>query len=129
MTADEARLILNVKREDGMDAILKVRSSLLSLYFSIPCPSFDKKLILKTGLQRYEHLFKVNSPPPPPEKPVSGKPRPQYWSHYLQSKVVRAKERLEAEMKTATSEAEAATKDAGEAAQKTGNEAPPPPSQ
>ncbi|EJD02834.1 protein transporter [Fomitiporia mediterranea MF3/22] len=79
MTADEARQILNVQREDGLESMLR----------------------------NYQHLFKVNSPPPPPEKPVaSSRARSQYWSHYLQSKVVRAKERLEAEMKTSV-EAEA----------------------
>lgn len=49
--------------------------------------------------QNYEHLFKSNSPPPPPEKPVSGKQSLQFHSHYLQSKVFCARERLEAELK------------------------------
>lgn len=54
--------------------------------------------------QNYEHLFKVNSPPPPPEKgakpaTAAGKKTLAYYSHYLQSKVVRACERLEAEAK------------------------------
>ncbi|KAI0745980.1 hypothetical protein C8Q76DRAFT_46422 [Earliella scabrosa] len=79
MTADEARLILNVKKEDSVERIL----------------------------QNYEHLFKQNSPPPPPAKPVSAKqPQPAH-SHYLQSKVVRAKERLEAELKAELAEKEA----------------------
>ncbi|KAL5523666.1 hypothetical protein ACEPAG_7839 [Sanghuangporus baumii] len=96
MTPDEARLILNVKREDGMDAILR----------------------------HYEHLFKANSPPPPPEKPVSSRQKHQFWSHYLQSKVVRAKERLEAEAKSSVeAEAELAAK----ATERPPNEAPPPP--
>ncbi|KAH9485352.1 Mitochondrial import inner membrane translocase subunit tim16 [Psilocybe cubensis] len=74
MTLDEAQLILNVKRGDDMKQILK----------------------------NYEHLFKANSPPPPPEKPVPGKKAvaPTH-SHYLQSKVFRARERIEAEMKIA----------------------------
>lgn len=48
-------------------------------------------------------LFKQNSPPPPPEKPVpvSKKTPIPTWSHYLQSKVVRARERLEAEAQLA----------------------------
>ena len=43
-------------------------------------------------LQSYEHLFKANSP----AQPVKGKT--QAYSHYLHSKVVRAKERIEAEI-------------------------------
>ncbi|KAF8647129.1 hypothetical protein AX16_006960 [Volvariella volvacea WC 439] len=74
MTLDEAHLILNTKNGDPMEQILK----------------------------NYEHLFKANSPPPPPAKPAAptrGRHAfvPQN-SHYLQSKVVRARERLEAEL-------------------------------
>ncbi|KAF9478635.1 protein transporter [Pholiota conissans] len=78
MTVDEAQLILNVKRESPMEQILK----------------------------NYEHLFKVNSPPPPPAKPATGKQTPSYHSHYLQSKVWRARERLEAEFKIGEAPAE-----------------------
>lgn len=91
MTIDEARLILNVKKEDPMEKIL----------------------------QHYEHLFKANSPPAAPPKPQPGKKAtPQFWSHYLQSKVVRARERIEAETKAAEAESAAPTQDAN---------APPPP--
>ncbi|KZO98920.1 hypothetical protein CALVIDRAFT_427375 [Calocera viscosa TUFC12733] len=71
MTLDEAHLILNTRKAD-------------------PIP---------TVLQKYEHLFKQNSPAPPPEpgKPVPKVPPPH--SHYLQSKVFRAMERIEAESK------------------------------
>ncbi|PSR72843.1 hypothetical protein PHLCEN_2v11292 [Hermanssonia centrifuga] len=50
-------------------------------------------------------MFKANSPPPPPAKPAAGKKAvlPAY-SHYLQSKVVRALERIEAENKMAEAE-------------------------
>ncbi|KAI0374162.1 protein transporter [Pilatotrama ljubarskyi] len=71
MTADEARLILNVKKDDPIEKIV----------------------------QNYEHLFKANSPPEKPPKVTSGKTPPPTHSHYLQSKVVRAKERLDAELK------------------------------
>jgi import inner membrane translocase subunit TIM16 len=53
-------------------------------------------------VQRYEHLFKYNSLPgvTAPTKPVVGKrAQVKYHSHYLQSKVVRARERIEAEHK------------------------------
>ncbi|KDQ55862.1 hypothetical protein JAAARDRAFT_37293 [Jaapia argillacea MUCL 33604] len=74
MTLDEAHLILNVKRGEAMEQITK----------------------------HYEHLFKANSPPvdPPKPKPLPGgktqPPAPSH-SHYLQSKVVRALERIQAE--------------------------------
>jgi len=64
--------------------------------------------------QRYEHLFKQNSPSETtaPAKPVAGKrTQVKYYSHYLQSKVVRARERIEAEHKL----------------QSTSSEPPPPP--
>ncbi|KAH9948665.1 hypothetical protein B0H21DRAFT_221193 [Amylocystis lapponica] len=73
MTADEARLILNVKKEDPTERML----------------------------QQYEHLFKANAQQAPPPKPAAGarQPHPPVYSHYLQSKVVRARERLDAELK------------------------------
>ncbi|EIW63457.1 protein transporter [Trametes versicolor FP-101664 SS1] len=79
MTADEARLILNVKKEDTVERIV----------------------------QNYEHLFKANSPPEKAPKPTPGKQPVPTNSHYLQSKVVRAKERLEAELKVPEEEAAA----------------------
>ncbi|TFK22580.1 protein transporter [Coprinopsis marcescibilis] len=83
MTIDEAQLILNVKKDTPMEQVLK----------------------------NYEHLFKANSPPAKPEKPVkpvTGKQAaiPTH-SHYLQSKVFRAKERWEAELKLSGSAPEA----------------------
>ncbi|KAG9316721.1 protein transporter [Chiua virens] len=92
MTLDEAHLILNAKRGEAMETILK----------------------------NYEHLFKVNAPRPPPDPPASGSragrpPPPPAHSHYLQSKVVRAHERIEAEMRMAQEDAPAgATKPAAE---------------
>ncbi|KAJ2918511.1 hypothetical protein MD484_g1882, partial [Candolleomyces efflorescens] len=97
MTLDEASLILNVKKDSPLEQVLK----------------------------NYEHLFKANSAPPKPEKPV--KPTPKQasiptHSHYLQSKVVRAKERWEAELKVMQS----APAEAAEAS--TPTTPPPPPS-
>ncbi|KAF9792897.1 hypothetical protein BJ322DRAFT_1031898 [Thelephora terrestris] len=74
LTLDEAHLILNTKKEDQLERVLT----------------------------NYEHLFKQNSPPETttPAKPVAGKrAQAKYHSHYLQSKVVRARERIEAEHK------------------------------
>jgi hypothetical protein len=57
--------------------------------------------------QNYEHLFKANSPAEAPATNASGGrgaatiPR---HSHYLQSKVVRARERIEAELEMAREE-------------------------
>ncbi|KIJ67751.1 hypothetical protein HYDPIDRAFT_107238 [Hydnomerulius pinastri MD-312] len=78
MTLDEAHLILNIKRGEAMENVLK----------------------------NYEHLFKVNSPKPAPDPPATGartgkQPAPPTHSHYLQSKVVRARERIEAETRIA----------------------------
>ncbi|CAL1706642.1 unnamed protein product [Somion occarium] len=96
MTLDEARLILNVKKDDPAERIS----------------------------QHYHHLFKANSPPAADAKAAKPKPgtRPHaqsIYSHYLQSKVVRARERIEAELK-------AASGPASEASQTTTT--PPPPS-
>ncbi|KAG6336625.1 hypothetical protein ID866_2464, partial [Astraeus odoratus] len=81
MTLDEAHLILNIRRGEATEEILK----------------------------NYEHLFKANSPRPAPDPPASGpragkQPAPPGHSHYLQSKVVRARERIEAEMELAQQE-------------------------
>ncbi|KAI0276573.1 protein transporter, partial [Russula aff. rugulosa BPL654] len=79
MTLDEAHLILNAKRGEAVERIL----------------------------QNYEHLFKANAPAEtPPTNAPSGRggaaiPR---HSHYLQSKVVRARERIEAELEVAREE-------------------------
>ncbi|TDL26088.1 hypothetical protein BD410DRAFT_716659, partial [Rickenella mellea] len=74
MTLDEAHLILNLKRGEPVENVLR----------------------------NYEHLFKANSSPPPPETPSTGTGRqatPRFYSHYLQSKVVSAHARIEAELK------------------------------
>ncbi|KAJ6586843.1 Pam16-domain-containing protein [Mycena vulgaris] len=68
MTLDEAHLILNIKHGEEMEKIL----------------------------QSYEHLFKANSAPPKP--PPGKQPSIISHSHYIQSKVVRARERIEAEL-------------------------------
>ncbi|KAF8482967.1 hypothetical protein DFH94DRAFT_730955 [Russula ochroleuca] len=75
MTLDEAHLILNAKREEGIEQILK----------------------------NYEHLFKANAPPevPPTNAPSGRGTGISRHSHYLQSKVVRARERIEAELEIA----------------------------
>jgi len=89
MTLDEAQLILNVKKGDEIEKILKVRPDL----------SMVSSFVLDVVLwQNYEYLFKTNSPPPPPEKLISGKQSLHFHSHYLQSKVFCARERLEAEL-------------------------------
>ncbi|TFK53675.1 hypothetical protein OE88DRAFT_1269780 [Heliocybe sulcata] len=95
MTLDEAQLILNVKRGETMEAVKS----------------------------NYEHLFKANSPPPAPSPPPSGSraPPPPAHSHYLQSKVVRALERIHAEADAAAKVDEL---EAGQGGPKT----PPPPS-
>ncbi|KAF9263440.1 protein transporter [Marasmius fiardii PR-910] len=74
MTLDEAHLILNAKRGEELEKVLS----------------------------NYEHLFKVNSPPAAPPTPSAGKAKaaPAH-SHYIQSKVVRARERIEAELEVA----------------------------
>ncbi|KAH7888851.1 hypothetical protein F5I97DRAFT_1803364, partial [Phlebopus sp. FC_14] len=87
MTLDEAHLILNVKRGEGLENVLK----------------------------SYEHLFKVNSPKPTPESVASGaragkQPAPPAHSHYLQSKVIRARERIEAETRIAQEDSGSTTR-------------------
>jgi import inner membrane translocase subunit TIM16 len=89
MTLDEAQLILNVKRGDEMQQISKV------IIFSLL--SFQLKRLLFR--QNYEHLFKANAPLPKPSNPTGKQLTSPSHSHYLQSKVFRARERIEAELK------------------------------
>ncbi|KAJ3982399.1 hypothetical protein F5890DRAFT_370417 [Lentinula detonsa] len=99
MTLDEAHLILNAKREEEMGNILK----------------------------QYEHLFKANSPPPPPSKPATApkaRSTGQFYSHYLQSKVVRARERIEAERKMPV---EVEVEAVGQKTESSSSSQPPPP--
>ena len=70
MTLEEARMILNIKPAEG-EQLEQI-----------------KEKVLKT----YEHLFKLNAPPAPKGKTGGGQ-----GSFYIQSKIVRAKERIEAE--------------------------------
>lgn len=58
--------------------------------------------------QNFDHLFQANTPLTPEGKPHS--------SHYLQSKIVRAKERIEAELAAAAKGAKAAQAGEGAAA-------------
>ncbi|KAF8322299.1 protein transporter [Clavulina sp. PMI_390] len=102
MTYDEALLILNLKR--GESSAEKIKSS-------------------------YDHLFKANSPPvldPPPPKSA-----PPMNSHYLQSKVVRAKERIDAELliaqQEAATEAGSASSAEGPSSSSSGSSGTPPP--
>ncbi|KDQ21782.1 hypothetical protein BOTBODRAFT_26203 [Botryobasidium botryosum FD-172 SS1] len=101
MTLDEAHMILNVKPETPMEAVLK----------------------------NYEHLFKANSVPKPPQSnattPTGGRGARFTGtnSHYLQSKVVRARERIEAERKVAEEgPQESATAPSGESAPPSGTQ-------
>ena len=103
LTLDEAHLILNAKKEDSLEQVIAVSAE------SRVC----SRLLLNGDAtsQRYEHLFKQNSLPEvtTPAKPVPGKRVPvKYYSHYLQSKVVRAKERIEAEHKLQSTSSEPA---------------------
>lgn len=69
--------------------------------------------------QNFDHLFKVNAP-----LNAEGKP---HSSHYLQSKIVRAKERIEAELgkkPDAAGEAAAAEGSAAGAGEAAAGEAP-----
>ncbi|KAJ3479123.1 hypothetical protein NLI96_g9284 [Meripilus lineatus] len=101
MTFDEACLILNVKKDSPIEGVL----------------------------QHYQHLFKANALPEgaaAAPKPRAGakQPVPPAYSHYLQSKVVRAKERIEAEHSVAEPVEQATTQPPPPSSQ-----SPPPPSE
>ncbi|AAW44839.2 hypothetical protein CNBG0050 [Cryptococcus deneoformans B-3501A] len=101
MSLDEARLILNVKKDDPMEVIQK----------------------------HYDYIFAANSPPPPSAEsipPVKGgatgkRSKVPTHSHYLQSKVFRALERIKAEKEAELSKTESAAEGAENA---TGGSAP-----
>lgn len=99
ITLDEAQNILSIPSDRRMDREL-IRQVGLSPQTSILF------YLHSTKKQKYEHLFAANSPPEPETSPSENnvdsrrptKKAAVYHSHYLQSKVVRAKERLEAEL-------------------------------
>lgn len=105
MTLEEAQLILNVKKGDSMEKIAEV-----SLHDSF-CSMYERenhRADRLTRFQNYERIFKANARPDPPAatdaaakaKAASGrrnKPPAVVYSHYLQSKVFRALERIKAE--------------------------------
>jgi len=102
MTLDEAQLILNVKQDESLEVIMRVRL----ITYRMRC--------IFIYAQNYEHLFKANSPPVlkaeetgkhPTGKHPTGKQQPAMQSHYLQSKVQQALFRLEAERKAAANSA------------------------
>lgn len=70
MTLEEARMILNIKPQEG-EAIEEFQARLQ---------------------KSYDHLYAVNAPPAPKGKEGGGS-----GSFYMQSKVVRARQRIEAE--------------------------------
>lgn len=100
MTLDEARLILNLKNasEAEKEALLKVSGRTDSS--ARPYSQSDVALVWHT-LQNYEHLFATNAPPAPKGKSGGGS-----GSFYVQSKIVRARERIEAEWKEAAKRAQ-----------------------
>jgi import inner membrane translocase subunit TIM16 len=125
MTLDEAHLILNTKREDALENVLKVRIPSSFFFFLRPFTYVQIP-------QHYEHLFKMNSPAPPPEvvkpRPAGKQPVIPSHSHYLQSKVVRARERIEAELKIAEEDAAAeATREPTTGSGSSSSQPPPPP--
>ncbi|WVN90004.1 uncharacterized protein L203_105236 [Cryptococcus depauperatus CBS 7841] len=91
MSLEEARLILNVKKDDSMEVIEK----------------------------HYEYIFKANGPPQVPTEPIpqakgtgapARKSKGPTHSHYLQSKVYRALERIKAEKEAELSKEEGLNK-------------------
>lgn len=148
MSLDEAHLILNSKKEDALEVIEKVRRVFGTVYAVLAKISLISWSDFSTDCQNFETIFKANGPPPEPApsaKPSAPTPaatrqtassrkskQPQY-SHYLQSKVYRALERIKAERDTGappptTPEGSAAGADgvAAAAAPGTGSSTAPP---
>jgi hypothetical protein len=98
MTLDEAHLILNTKHEEGLEQILKVRWDLL----------YCRPALTSCDHQGYKRLFRANAPPEvplPTSAPVGrGAAVIPRHPHYLQSRVARVWERVEAEQEMAREE-------------------------
>ncbi|TKY84601.1 hypothetical protein EX895_006503 [Sporisorium graminicola] len=88
MTLDEAKLILNLKQD--------LSAAGLGSAASASAASGEGKSILdqvrEAMVKNYDHLFATNAPPAPKGQKGGGA-----GSFYIQSKVVRARERIEAE--------------------------------
>ncbi|WFD34344.1 mitochondrial import inner membrane translocase subunit TIM16 [Malassezia cuniculi] len=78
MTLDEARMILNLKNDVSVEAIERAGGV--------------QDAVREEMIKHYERLFEINAPPAPKGKTGGGQ-----GSFYIQSKVVRARERIEAE--------------------------------
>lgn len=91
MTLDEAKLILNVKNDISAAAMKKEGG-------------VTEAIRTELG-ENYERLFKINAPPAPEGKEGGGS-----GSFYIQSKIVRARERIEEEWKLLEKAAEEAAK-------------------
>lgn len=81
MTMDEAKMILNLKEDVSLEANKNGISD----------------AVKKEMIEHYERLFEINAPPAPKGKTGGGS-----GSFYIQSKIVRARERIEAEWKLLT---------------------------
>ncbi|GFZ51076.1 hypothetical protein JCM24511_08834 [Saitozyma sp. JCM 24511] len=102
MSLDEAHQILNVKKDEPMDVIQKVGCGVIPIASNGDID--DRSLVSIAGMRSYERIFKANGPPPEPAPTASGKQpagtarkKGTTHSHYLQSKVFRALERIQAE--------------------------------
>lgn len=85
MTLDEAKLILNLKQD----------LSAAGLANAAAAPADGKSIldqVREAMVKNYDHLFATNAPPAPKGQKGGGA-----GSFYIQSKVVRARERIEAE--------------------------------
>src|SRR4051812_15866910 len=85
MSLDEAYKILNLKKDNfDVSTFSKVLKKLFFVFFFLLL-AIELMKFCRVKIQNYEHLFKVN------ESSSGG-------SFYLQSKIVKAKERIEMEM-------------------------------
>ncbi|EPQ30123.1 uncharacterized protein PFL1_02240 [Pseudozyma flocculosa PF-1] len=88
MTLDEAKMILNLKQDVSY-------ATLVSGAAKAGANDEAKSLldqVRENMVKNYDHLFKTNAPPAPKGKEGGGQ-----GSFYIQSKIVRARERIEAE--------------------------------
>lgn len=97
MTLDEAKMILNI-RQDVSAATVQKQGGITDT-------------LRKELEDNYERLFAINAPPAPKGKTGGGQ-----GSFYMQSKVVRARERIEEEWKLLQQAAKEATENSPPAA-------------